>query len=357
MITSLKFERFRGFTELKISPVKRINLIAGANNTGKTAILEGLVLLLAARERMTEDLVQLPGRFRSNVSGSLFQMGISPSDDFLTFWQALFYDKEMNSIPRITATFKSRDDMAGCFLRNVQDNILIKYLAPNVRQLPPNFPEWLDSLPPSVVVGKNQIAQPGPARAPNQFATRCIIISTRMEQPVQDAEIFNQVSLSAGGEEKLVALLREVDPRLEKLRYLKAPGTTQPLVYAHFGLSNAISMTQTGQGFSKLFSLFCQMIVSDAKVVLIDEIENGLYYESLPVIWRGIAALAASEDIQVFATTHSRECIVAAHEALKDTTDYDFSLHRLQRVKDRIEVVSHDREMLDVAIKSGLEVR
>ena len=99
------------------------------------------------------------------------------------------------------------------------------------------------------------------------------------------------------------------------------------------------------------------MLVSKAKVLLIDEIENGLYYETLPQIWKGIAALAASENIQVFATTHSRECLIAAHETMKTQPSYDFALHRLQRVNGRLEAVTHDQGMLEVALKSGLEVR
>jgi len=72
------------------------------------------------------------------------------------------------------------------------------------------------------------------------------------------------------------------------------------------------------------------MLVPKAKILLVDEIENALYYETLSTIWRGIGALAASEGIQFFATTHSRECIVAAHEAFNDMTGYDFALHLLQ---------------------------
>jgi AAA15 family ATPase/GTPase len=164
--------------------------------------------------------------------------------------------------------------------------------------------------------------------------------------------------LSEGGEEKLVQLLREIDPRLQKFRYLTAPGTNQPLVYAYFaGLKKAQSITQTGQGFSKLFSLFCQMLASKAEVLLIDEIENGLYYETMPQIWKGIATLAESENIQVFATTHSRECLIAAHETMKAQPSYDFALHRLQRVNGQLESVTHDQGMLEVALKSGMEVR
>ncbi len=132
---------------------------------------------------------------------------------------------------------------------------------------------------------------------------------------------------------------------------------SQPLAYAHFGLKNALSITQSGQGFSKLFSLYCRMLLSKTKIVFIDEIENGLYYETLPQIWKGIAALAETEKIQIFATTHSRECILAAHEVMAATPDYDFALHRLQRVNGKIEAITHDKEMLEAAFETGLEVR
>ena len=192
---------------------------------------------------------------------------------------------------------------------------------------------------------------------PNPFATKFIVLSTRLEHPTQDADLYNQVTLLEGGEEKLLQLLREIDPRLQKLRYAKPPGTSVPLVYASFGLKNALTISQTGQGFSKLFSLFCQMLVSKAEVLLIDEIENGLYYETMPQIWKGIATLADSEKIQVFANTHSRECLIAAHETMKAQPSYDFALHRLQRVNGQLESVTHDQGMLEVALKSGLEVR
>ena len=89
MITSLKFENFRGFTELSISPLKQINLITGANNTGKTGILEGLFLMFYANQQLWP-LASLPGIFRSNISGSPSQFS---QDDYTTFWESLFHDQ------------------------------------------------------------------------------------------------------------------------------------------------------------------------------------------------------------------------------------------------------------------------
>lgn len=99
------------------------------------------------------------------------------------------------------------------------------------------------------------------------------------------------------------------------------------------------------------------MMISQAKVLLIDEIENGIHYSTLPDIWKGIGSLAEAQEIQVFATTHSWGCIVAAHETFAATPDYNFALHRLQRVKGQVEAVTYDRDMLDTSVRTELEVR
>src|SRR5262245_17729846 len=46
MFTSFTLKNFRCFRELQIEPLERVNLIAGKNNTGKTALLEGISLHL-----------------------------------------------------------------------------------------------------------------------------------------------------------------------------------------------------------------------------------------------------------------------------------------------------------------------
>jgi predicted ATP-dependent endonuclease of OLD family len=357
MITSIQFENFRGFTDLSISPLKQINLITGANNTGKTGILEGLFLLFNSNQPLWP-IHALPGIFRSSLAGMPNQFN---QDDYTTFWESLFHDRQTNIEPKITAR-SDRNSSFYCKLkflnsgiqileeeiRDEQKGQLTTVVRPGVHPQPAQQPfTW----------NVNINGQVGGSGRPNPFAQEFIILSTRLEHPTQDADLFNQVTLLEGGEEKLLNLLQQVDPRLQKLRYAKAPRMSQALVYAHFGMKNAISITQTGQGFSKLFSLFCRMLLSKAKIVFIDEIENGLYYETLPEIWKGIETLAKSENIQIFATTHSRECILAAHETMKMTPNYDFALHRLQRVKGKIESITHDKEMLEASVKTGLEVR
>ena len=48
MLKTVRIKNFRGFTDLTLDGLERVNLLAGANGTGKTAILEALFLHVGA---------------------------------------------------------------------------------------------------------------------------------------------------------------------------------------------------------------------------------------------------------------------------------------------------------------------
>ena len=96
-------------------------------------------------------------------------------------------------------------------------------------------------------------------------------------------------------------------------------------------------------------------------LLLVDEIENGLHYSKLHEVWKTIDWLSREFNVQVFATTHSYECVVAAHAAFKFAKlDDDFSLMRLQRNRrtGQIESIAYDdKDALDYAMEYEREVR
>ena len=92
-------------------------------------------------------------------------------------------------------------------------------------------------------------------------------------------------------------------------------------------------------------------------ILLIDEIENGLHHSALKEVFSSLYVLALQFDVQIIATTHSAECIRAAHAALADSGEIGFVYHRIDRNKDGVRAVHFDREMTDTAIDYGLEVR
>jgi predicted ATP-dependent endonuclease of OLD family len=65
--------------------------------------------------------------------------------------------------------------------------------------------------------------------------------------------------------------------------------------------------------------------------------------------------LAEELNVQVYATTHSSECIGAAYQALKDRGS--LRLHRLQEHDGTIEAVTYTEEALAGAVDYDIEVR
>jgi AAA15 family ATPase/GTPase len=130
-----------------------------------------------------------------------------------------------------------------------------------------------------------------------------------------------------------------------------------PLIYADLGLSEMIPVTQLGQGFNRLLDIYSEIVVEDAKVLLIDEIENGLHHSVMPVIWKGLFLAAKEFDVQIFATTHSWECILAADQAAREGENYDLALIRLDRVKEDIKATVIDEKSLSTAKELQWEMR
>lgn len=129
------------------------------------------------------------------------------------------------------------------------------------------------------------------------------------------------------------------------------------MIYGDIGLDQMLPLPLMGGGMGRLTSLLLTIANAPHGVALIDEIENGLHYSILNKVWQAIGEAARRFDTQVFATTHSWECIRAAHQAFAASEAYDFRLHRLDCIDDEISVVTYDREMLETSIATGLEVR
>ena len=130
------------------------------------------------------------------------------------------------------------------------------------------------------------------------------------------------------------------------------------MLYADIGLPERIALPLLGEGLNRLIEIFGAIVGEEADIVLIDEIENGLHWKALPKVWQGIKAVVDTEDVQIFATTHSLECIKAAFEVFNGPPAEDFAVHRLERREDgEIHCVTMDEVTLGEMLEGGWEVR
>jgi hypothetical protein len=357
MFQSFAFKNFRCFRDFKLDSLARVNLIAGQNNVGKTALLEGIFLSLGPNNPELS--------IRINVWRGFQRFGPRAED----VWDSLFFDLNTNN----TIEIAGEDDQVG------KSTFRVSLAEPETAQLISSEPEnggtgiSTTSLPDTrqlrleYQVGQGQPAVSWAAPAVEgreghirgkyaQIAQLApgVFISTLNPDPQENADRFSELARTKRQSE-MVNTLRILEPRLQSLEIQSV--SRVPIIFGDVGLSELLPLPLMGQGIVRLLSIMLAINTTRAGTVLIDEIENGLHYSVMTKVWTAIAQAARAADIQIFATTHSWECITAAHEAFSSSEMYDFRLHRLDRVGEDIRAVTLDQEMLDTAIKAGLEVR
>ena len=159
--------------------------------------------------------------------------------------------------------------------------------------------------------------------------------------------------VEAGREEELLPSLQALDPRIRRLELLYP--ANKPMLYVDIG--QLVPLLYMGEGLGYVLSWQLAVMTAKDGTVLIDEFENGLHYSAQVDAWKAVGAAARQSNVQVFATTHSWECVKAARRAFAESDEDDFRLHRLERRDGEVVALTYDQEQLDTAIEFNFEVR
>ena len=91
--------------------------------------------------------------------------------------------------------------------------------------------------------------------------------------------------------------------------------------------------------------------------LLIDEAENGIHYSLQSKFWNMILRTAEAHNVQVVATTHSKDCIDGFAVAAVNCPNVSANLIRLERHDDKMRAVEYPKEELEIAAEQDIEVR
>ena len=127
-----------------------------------------------------------------------------------------------------------------------------------------------------------------------------------------------------------------------------------PMIWGDIGLPELVPLPMMGEGMNRIARILLAISTAAGGVVMVDEIENGIHYSVLQKVWSAIADAAERAQVQVFATTHSFECMAAAHQALGDK----LMVHRIEQdTEGKNHCVTLEEEGIAAAIRHGFEVR
>lgn len=357
MLKAITVREFRCFRELQLDGFERINLFSGANNVGKTALLEAIFLHMggfnAGLPRLIEDM------------RGLGSQSADPED----LWGWLFPGRDLTRVIRTDGTDESGQGHA------------LTVRASNIGSALPASGSYDDTSPGA---GSAAFATGGVARglrlecrfsdgvtvqsradvtpsglriepaSRERFPTAILLPAAHHGAARDNATMFTRLEQS-GRTEWLTAALRRVDPRLKRLAILVAGGG--PMVHADLGEGALVPVSHVGQGFGRTLSALLAISLARDGIVLIDEVENGVYHEAMDHVWGAIREASVHANAQVFATTHSWECIRSAHAMFPVGPECNLRLYRLDRVDGTIEATSYDADSLSMALRTEMEVR
>ena len=343
MIHTLQLSNFRGIESVSFDELAQVNLIIGGNNTGKTSILEALTLLYGEQRQ----LEKLPKTFRQSANDQ---------DEWTNFWPKLVRAEKYDQFSisnEFTETIGQQNDSDKQihFYRHPrgEEQFIIDDDMHNAKRQP--IISIYDSMNGRIDAGHS---------VPEK---KIAILSTAQPDPKETSALFNEIApLNPANEAKLEELLRKaIEPRLKRLRYAKVKGTQEHLIYADVGSGPMIPFTQMGQAFARALHIYCEIFSQQPDILLVDEIENGLYYGGLEDFWKGLFAVLKDQNVQLFATTHSRECMEAAQKADASTkSDSALRYLRLDRhvdSPDKIIGTSFGSATMSEAVEFGQEMR
>lgn len=314
MLESVLIQNFKGFKNTSIGPFRKVNLLIGGQNVGKTSVLEVIHATASLKIR------EVGAVFRPHEGGDLDRFNKSFEQPGL----------------RLTVRF-------------LEDGGIVLAQAGTIG--------GHGSSP--VVMGRIGIASATSTLEAWSIDTfngprESVAIPVHLPTQLDLVSLFGRV-VFARKKRELVALLKQVDPRLEGLDSGSPDGEQR--IYAEIeSVPMAVPLTQMGHGFSRLVHLFSALLVADAPIALIDEVENGIHYTALPILFKGIKAVAKDRNVQSVITTHSWDCLRAACEVFEDEPDM-FQVIRLERHDDDVKAVCIDGARMLRLMAEEREVR
>jgi AAA15 family ATPase/GTPase len=350
---SLIIENFRGIERLEVTDMKRVNLLVGRNNCGKTSVLESIFLLSGMSNP------QLP------VNIHLFRDLILTSDEDFSY---MFRNLDFTVPIKISGTLDSR-----------KRDVTIKplYVDHDLQQsnktVQKDIINQQDRLTAStsfvrLVEGininfKNNHGQQYQSKISLKEKEKSIIGNYKEELRcsfLNPQTIMFQMDKRMEGllvQKKLqtvINILKGIEPKIEDIR-MGAGG----MIYVDVGAEKLFPVNIMGDGMRRILAMMVALPDMKNGVLLIDEIENGLHYTSLSVAWKALFAASKEYKVQLIATTHSYECIEAfskIYEGMEKEGD-DIRLYRIDKEGNKHKAYAYTPQTLKAGIEKDFEVR
>ena len=364
MLGTLKLDGYRGFDTYELTDLTRVNLLVGKNDCGKTSILEAVHFLVARGDPFV--LVRSANRRGEvNDAGAEPRPGVRPDVSHVFFGRrfepgAGFRLSADGGQREVSVTVRSADpdDGPSLFENDADDfHVLVLEIEGASIKRPTVLPVAENGeLPDSRHLRFRARGSEGaPAPPPVQFVTPDSLDLDPMRA------MWDRV-LMEGRESDVIRAMKLLEPELDSIHFLTSDAPRMRsrragVLLGFRGAGRRAPMGSYGDGMRRLLALSLSLMHTAKGILLIDEIDTGLHWTVMEEMWRLVVETARRSSIQVFATTHSFDCIRGLASLVESHPDLagDVSIQKIERSLGR--AVNVDAQGIRVAVEQNIEVR
>ena len=364
MYSSIRINGYRGLDSFRMERLGRVNLLVGTNNSGKTSILECIELLQSAGSP----------HVLSAIAGRRGEWGYPTEEetrasltrqDFLDV-RHLFSNRELPGEIVVEA-----DCIPGTHLARWNDKVVVHTREIGESDLETEEVEEDEQFALHMRWSRAEeefkafITDEGILVVPRRFARSrngsspaAQFVTTSGMRAADVVRSYSRFVLTPK-DAAITQALRIVEPAVERIapaleeRSLSrdAPGGVKVKLHE---VVDPVPIGSMGDGMWRMLGLALSISNAAGGVLLVDEIDTGLHYTVMEDMWRMISEQAAALSVQVFATTHSRDCYESLGAAVESDMG-DVTIQRIDRIRGK--AVRLANKAVVAAAERNIEVR
>lgn len=358
LLRDLTIENYRSFDKYRLEGLARVNLLVGDNNCGKTSVLEAVHILIAnGKLDCTLETLSNRDEIKKSFRSTKSQIIGHPAPASLFHMSKGASGHPIANI-KITSTRGSEDYSVDLSIKYSIDNepeSLVSQLEIDgvpIRQQSLK----LDST--GLAVGP--ISSPSNPLSGNNKSRSTLPVPRHVFVPSSGLKAsrlskFWSALLPTKGEQEVIEAINIVFPEIHGIQF-ESDARSKADIWVDTN-NGRYSSSDLGGGVSFLLAIGIGAATSRSGVLFIDEIDTGLHYSRLADMWRMVIRTAKDLDVQVFATTHSSDCIRGLADAVRDEEDLisEVAIHSIDRRLE--ESVRYAGDELETIVRHEIEVR
>lgn len=361
MIRRIEVKNYRMFYDVTIDGLSGVNLFAGKNNIGKSSLLE---LIFLHNNKFSQDAIYKVLLEREEL---------------------LFRDMKSNSINPIRHLFYNHLKDLSCSKLSIKSNLnettievgkslKINALNDNLQNLKTRFVTENEDMAFIITSKENEMPEQrtdipyysifsDPLDYVRYRSRRINNNTNTLNIPSYCvtfdslALLWDKISLS-NYEKHIIEALRIIDKRVCNIGMIQqSPDSSRriPIVKLD-GSDEVLTLKSLGDGMGRIFQIILSLVNCKDGVLLIDEFENGLHWSIQEKVWSLIFELSEKLNVQIFITTHSKDCLSSFAKVWKENEKNGY-FFRMESKNNNISIKNYDLEKLSDSLRFDAEVR